>query len=110
MGEKIKASKVFNPIDEALCAAVGHLHDFSDLLSMADRFQVLPPVQHSSSLNLPNRRILHGHTQTHSAQECPVPNLPPEVQGTNIEILDRLAAAAECRDESTGKHIRRIGE
>lgn len=32
------------------------------------------------------------------------------VESTQLEILERLAAAAEFRDDDTGKHTRRVGE
>lgn len=33
-----------------------------------------------------------------------------EVVQAQMEAIDRLAAAAECRDDSTGQHIRRVGD
>lgn len=33
-----------------------------------------------------------------------------EVEEAHIEMLERLARAAECRDDDTGEHTRRVGE
>lgn len=39
---------------------------------------------------------------------CGAPS--PEVEAVHVEMLDRLALAAEFRDDDTGQHIRRVGE
>lgn len=33
-----------------------------------------------------------------------------ELEEARLELLDRLAAAGECRDDDTGQHTRRVGE
>lgn len=60
--------------------------------------------------NLLETRLLHArlHEQMESLEEK-VLERTRELEEVRIEILDRLALAAEYRDDATGRHTRRVG-
>lgn len=57
------------------------------------------------------RRTLHVQVQRHNEElEQRVRERTKELEEAQIEILDRLAAAAEFRDDDTGEHVRRVAD
>jgi putative two-component system response regulator len=61
--------------------------------------------------NLLETRQLHLSLQENNATlEAKVRERTQELEATKLEILDRLARAAEFRDDNTGQHTRRVGE
>lgn len=56
-------------------------------------------------------RHLHLHVQEQNAVlEERVRERTQELEATHLEMLDRLAVAAEFRDDATGQHIKRVGQ
>jgi putative two-component system response regulator len=61
--------------------------------------------------NLLETRRLHLRLQEHNLTlEEKVRDRTQELEATKLEILERLARAAEFRDDETGQHTRRVGE
>ena len=61
--------------------------------------------------NLLQTRTLHLQLQDHNRfLEHKVLERTAELEETQIEILERLALAAEYRDDETGEHTRRVGK
>jgi putative two-component system response regulator len=61
--------------------------------------------------NLLETRHLHRRLQEHNQRlEERVRERTQELEATKLEILERLARAAEFRDDATGLHTRRVGE
>jgi putative two-component system response regulator len=61
--------------------------------------------------NLLETRFLYKQLQRHNAAlEVAVRDRTRELEETQIEILERLAIAAEYRDDDTGQHAQRVGE
>jgi putative two-component system response regulator len=60
--------------------------------------------------NLLETRFLHQQLQDHNRLlEARVRERTSELEGARLEILRRLAEAAEYRDDDTGEHTRRVG-
>jgi putative two-component system response regulator len=61
--------------------------------------------------NLLETRFLYKQLQQHNhALEGAVRDRTKELEETQVEILERLAIAAEYRDDDTGQHAARVGE
>ncbi len=61
--------------------------------------------------NLLHARVLHRELQqVNLALEDRVRERTKELEESHIEVLERLALAAEFRDDETGQHTRRVGE
>jgi putative two-component system response regulator len=61
--------------------------------------------------NLLHTRSLHRQLQEHNqVLDQRVRERTEELEATQLEILERLALAAEYRDDDTGKHTQRVGE
>ncbi len=61
--------------------------------------------------NLLATRQLHLQLQDHNLQlEARVQERTAELERARVEILERLARAAEYRDDDTGEHTRRVGQ
>ena len=61
--------------------------------------------------NLLETRFLHLELQEHNRTlEDRVRERTAELERARLEILERLARAAEYRDDNTGEHTRRVGE
>jgi putative two-component system response regulator len=61
--------------------------------------------------NLLETRFLYVRLQQHSGHlERQVRARTRALEAAQLEIVDRLARAAEYRDDATGEHIRRVGE
>lgn len=61
--------------------------------------------------NLLETRSLYMELQDDkTALEWRVEQRTRELAGAQLEILERLARAAECRDDDTGEHTRRVGQ
>jgi putative two-component system response regulator len=61
--------------------------------------------------NLLEMRFLYLHLQQHSGNlERQVHDRTRALEAAQFEIVERLARAAEYRDDATGGHIRRVGE
>ena len=61
--------------------------------------------------NLLETRRLHLRLKEHNLTlEEKVRERTKELEATKLEILERLARAAEFRDDNTGQHTRRVGE
>lgn len=61
--------------------------------------------------NLLETRLLHMELRRQNERlEARVRERTQELEGARLEILDRLARAAEYRDDTTGEHTRRVGE
>jgi putative two-component system response regulator len=85
-------------------ALSGGAKDF--LIKPFDRTEVLLRIR-----NLLETRVLHRQIQNHNqVLESKVRERTQELEGTQIEILERLAFAAEFRDDDTGDHTRRMGD
>ncbi len=71
-----------------------------------DRTEVLLRIQ-----NLLETRFLHRtlHTQNQHLEQL-VRIRTQEVEAAQLEILERLAQAAEYRDDDTGQHTQRVGQ
>src|SRR5262249_53463957 len=62
------------------------------------------------SYNLLETRFLHLELQRHNRTlEARVQERTRELKETQVEILRRLALAAEFRDDDTGQHTQRVG-
>ena len=60
--------------------------------------------------NLLETRFLHRQLQSHSQKlEEEVRSRTRELEGAQLETLERLALAAEYRDDVTGEHTQRVG-
>ena len=60
--------------------------------------------------NLLHTRYLHLQLQDHNQQlDNKVRERTAELEETQLEILERLALAAEYRDDDTGEHTKRVG-
>lgn len=60
--------------------------------------------------NLLIPRFLHLHLQDHNRMlETRVRERTRDLEQARLEVLDRLARAAEFRDDNTGEHVRRVG-
>ena len=71
-----------------------------------DRTEVLLRIR-----NLLETRFLYLQLERHNAAlEQAVAERTAELEETQNEILERLAAAAEYRDDATGQHAQRVGE
>jgi len=73
------------------------------------------PFDHTEVLlrikNLLQTRRLHLQLQSHNEMlEMKVQERTREVEDAHFEVLERLAIATEYRDDSTGRHARRVGE
>lgn len=56
-----------------------------------------------------DRRALHVQVQRYNEElEERVRERTRELEEAQVEIVDRLATAAECRDDDTGEHIQRV--
>ncbi len=56
-------------------------------------------------------RFLYLQIQTHNqALEARVRERTRELEGAQLEIIERLATAAEFRDDNTGQHTERVGQ
>ena len=61
--------------------------------------------------NLLETRLLHGRLRDQNERlETMVAARTQDLEEARIEILDRLALAAEYRDDATGEHTKRVGE
>lgn len=71
-----------------------------------DRVEVLLRIN-----NLLETRSLHLRLQDQNrALEERVRERTRDLEAAQLEMLERLAHTAECRDDETGRHIRRVGE
>ena len=60
--------------------------------------------------NLLETRFLHLEVQRHARElEDKVAERTRELEAAQVEVLERLAQAAEARDDETGEHTRRVG-
>lgn len=85
-------------------ALAGGARDF--LTKPFDATEVVLRIQ-----NLLETRHLHLRLQEHSQTlEEQVRERTLELEATKLEVLERLARAAEFRDDNTGLHTRRVGE
>jgi putative two-component system response regulator len=82
-------------------------HGAKDYLSKPfSRTEVLLRIR-----NLLETRFLYRRLQEHNAAlERAVRERTRELEETQAEILDRLAMAAEYRDDDTGQHAQRVGD
>lgn len=56
-----------------------------------------------------DRRALHVQVQRYNEElEDRVRERTRELEEAQVEIVDRLATAAECRDDDTGEHVQRV--
>jgi putative two-component system response regulator len=61
--------------------------------------------------NLLMTRLLHQALRRHNERlEVVVRERTRQLEETHVELLERLAVAAEFRDDATGQHTRRVGE
>lgn len=85
-------------------ALSGGAHDF--LLKPFDPTEVLLRIR-----TLLETRRLHLALSAKNAElERMVVERTAELEAARLEVLERLAAAAEYRDDDTGQHTRRVGE
>lgn len=60
--------------------------------------------------NLAELRLMHKRLENNNALlEAKVRERTAEAEEARLEVLERLAMAAEYRDDATGQHIRRVG-
>jgi putative two-component system response regulator len=60
--------------------------------------------------NLADLRVMHKRLQrSNEVLEAKVRERTAEAEEARLEVLERLAMAAEYRDDATGQHIRRVG-
>jgi putative two-component system response regulator len=60
--------------------------------------------------NIADLRLMHNRLQlTNSELEDKVRERTSELEKAQLDVLDRLARAAEFRDDATGQHTRRVG-
>lgn len=71
-----------------------------------DRVEVLLRIANL----LETRRLTLLLQDQHQALEARVRERTRELEATRIEVLERLALAAEFRDDVTGQHTKRVGE
>lgn len=86
-----------------------------EALSLGAKDFVTKPLDIAETLlriyNLLETRWLHVQLQSHSETlEQKVQERTRELEEAQLEILQRLALAAEYRDDCTGQHTRRVGE
>ncbi len=84
-------------------------------LSMGAKDFLTKPFSRTEALlrirNLLETRMLYRQLREHNATlEIAVQERTRELEETQLEILERLAIAAEFRDDSTGQHARRVGD
>jgi putative two-component system response regulator len=84
-------------------------------LSMGAKDYLTKPFSRAEALlrirNLLETRFLYRQLQRHNeALEQAVRERTRELEETQIEILERLAMAAEYRDDATGQHAQRVGD
>jgi len=61
--------------------------------------------------NLLETRLLHNHLQQHNETlEAMVRARTQDLEQAQLEVLERLARAAEYRDDDTGQHTQRVGQ
>ena len=86
-----------------------------DALALGAKDFVTKPIDRMEILlriyNLLETRWLHVQLQGHTATlEQKVRDRTRQLEEAQLEILERLALAAEYRDDCTGQHTRRVGE
>ncbi len=84
-------------------------------LSLGARDFLSKPFDSAEALirirNLLETKLLHRALENQNAQlEARVQDRTSELRSAQIEILERLARAAEIRDDETGRHTQRVGE
>ena len=84
-------------------------------LSLGAKDFLLKPFNRTEVLlrlrNLLETRFLYTQLQRHNAAlEQAVAERTHELEQTQTEILERLATAAEYRDDATGRHAQRVGD
>ncbi len=86
-----------------------------DALSLGAKDFITKPLDRAETLlriyNLLETRWLHAqlHAQNETLEEK-VRERTQQLEEAQLEILERLALAAEYRDDCTGRHTRRVGE
>jgi putative two-component system response regulator len=86
----------------------------SEALSAGAKDFITKPFDHTEIVlrvrNLADLRLMHKRLQRSNAQlEAKVRERTAEAEEARLEVLERLAMAAEYRDDATGQHIRRVG-
>jgi len=70
-----------------------------------DNTEIVLRVRNLAALRLMHKRLL----RSNEVLEAKVRERTAEAEEARLEVLERLAMAAEYRDDATGQHIRRVG-
>lgn len=77
-----------------------------DRIELSIRLKNLLAVKHSEDIVLRHNRMLEAQVEERTRE---LQNASMQVEEMSLEMMRRLASAAELRDEDTGAHIARIG-
>jgi putative two-component system response regulator len=86
----------------------------ADVLSAGAKDFITKPFDNTEIVlrvhNLADLRLMHKRLeQSNALLEAKLQERTAEAEEARLEVLERLAMAAEYRDDATGQHIRRVG-